>query len=101
MNIFRRTPDPTKRAICGCGHHLALHDHHNGTCGHTKVIYNETDAVVRNSDGNPVLDRNGYVQTVENREYATTVACGCRHYIGPEPVTSIFPTPTYLPSTGS
>ncbi|WP_280454825.1 hypothetical protein [Nocardia brasiliensis] len=99
MSIFRRASpvDPTKSAICGCGHHLALHDLQNRSCGHIEVVYNTCDEVVRDSGDDPVLDCHGFVQTIRSRVFASTVPCGCRHYIGPEPLSSVVATPLFIP----
>ncbi|MGW4240970.1 hypothetical protein [Nocardia sp. NPDC004722] len=93
MSLFRQPQpaDPTRTAVCGCGHHLALHDRDERMCGYLKVIYNDVEEVVRDTEGNPVLDRHGDIQTIRNHMYAHTTGCGCRQYVGPEvinPLTS-------------
>ncbi|MFC9995690.1 hypothetical protein [Nocardia sp. NPDC127526] len=98
MGLFRhRATDPTQAAICGCGHHLALHDRVEHSCAHLEVIYNDTEDVVRNRHGHPVLDDYGDIQITRNRLYASTVACGCRQYVGPEVVNLLSPSPVLIP----
>ncbi len=76
----RRGPKPVKpvQPICGCGHHLSLHDPETKAC-HGSARGTET--AVRDKAGDPVLDSWGYVQTTYEKG-----PCACRHYTGPEPL---------------
>ncbi|WP_370095923.1 hypothetical protein [Streptacidiphilus sp. MAP12-20] len=61
-------PEP----ICGCGHHLAYHDLHDGRC-YAEVKRNK-------SDGDP-----------EDRPKDTPrEQCRCRRYAGPEPLATLY-----------
>ncbi len=94
--IFRRKPKRSQ-PICGCGHHLALHDRRNGRCHHSAALYNERYEVVRDGDEKPVLDAFEDVQTVIRRELAGTSICGCQQYIGPEPLNLFQPQVIIVP----
>ncbi|GAA1931196.1 hypothetical protein GCM10009716_43050 [Streptomyces sodiiphilus] len=63
----RRPPEP----VCGCGHHLALHDRKSGRCHATVRVPTGWDA-----DRRPT----GY----------SPGACGCRQYVGPQPLSQIY-----------
>jgi hypothetical protein len=59
-------------AICGCEHHLSMHDPKTGAC-HAQV---ETDEEIFTHD---------------NRFLAYKVAqCPCRHYVGPQPLAMVY-----------
>jgi len=58
----RRRPNP-KKAICGCTHHLALHDPETRECSSTVPV--------------PIYDSTGEVRGYERKP------CACRQYIGP------------------
>jgi hypothetical protein len=67
-------PEPTEpKPVCGCAHHLALHDPRTTKChGSTK----------RPSRWNRRGETVGYEH----------VPCECRHYVGPTPVDTFFST---------
>jgi hypothetical protein len=65
----RARPDLEPQAVCGCGHHYALHDA-QAVCHGTNRIKNAA----------------GHEGVTWSSE-----ACGCRRYTGPEPL------PTYIP----
>ena len=75
-----RQRDP--EAVCGCGHHYSLHDHHD----------NHHDDHLARDDGRAChgTDR---VKTAAGNDGVTWVSqpCGCRRYTGPEPL------PLYTP----
>lgn len=95
MRFSRRTKQP--KPICGCDHHLAMHDRQTGRCHHTEAVYNDVTEAVHDKDGNPVKDRDGYVEKVHSKVLADTVQCGCRQYIGPEPIQLYSAPQIYLP----
>lgn len=70
----RRAPRQPQvpEAICGCGHHLSMHDLKTGAC-HEQV---GTDEGIFSPD---------------NRFLAYKVAqCLCRHYVGPQPLAMVY-----------
>ncbi|MBF6135934.1 hypothetical protein IU501_23360 [Nocardia otitidiscaviarum] len=66
---------PAERAVCGCGHDLALHDREAGQC-HAEY-----------------MRKVGYGGGM--REWAR---CACRRYTGPTPLEELF-SPPMLPPT--
>lgn len=77
----RRSPKPPKpvKPICGCSHHHSYHDPKTGECHSTT---GGSEAVIRDTYGEPVLDRFGDVQTTSSER----VPCTCRQYSGPVPL---------------
>lgn len=73
---FRRPGPPTPRAICGCGHALAMHDRNTDQCHSQKA-----------------RDKYGPTGAHIGSEW---VSCTCRRYTGPQPLDE-FLAPTYLP----
>lgn len=68
--LWRRKPKPVK-AICDCGHPLAMHDPDDGEChasDRTKDWYWQDEVKV-------------YPE------------CACRKYVGPQPIASMFDLP--------
>lgn len=86
----RKTPPKPPQPICGCKHHLSFHDPETGRCSFTKSIFTVRDEAVRDADGRPVLDSFRDVQTVRQTTYRGEHQCGCRRYIGPEPLTTYY-----------
>lgn len=60
-------PEP----VCGCGHHLAYHDLHDGRC------YAERN---RKDSG-------------DGKDATAPVQCTCRRYAGPEPLATLYAPP--------
>lgn len=75
---FWKEKQKPPRAICGCEHHFAMHDLRTGECF----------ALVKKADG---------WTTGGSANHWTHVPCTCRHYTGPEPLSSIFQPPPPLP----
>lgn len=82
-------PEPKAvEAICGCKHHFALHDE-NG-CHATDVRQ------VLIESGQPVTMQTGYQGGTWRTEHtgakyqAVTTACGCKRYVGPEPLPTFY-----------
>src|SRR5690348_9125161 len=72
-----KTPKPSL-PICGCDHHLSMHDPKTGECNE-KVP--GTRVPVRDEKGKPVKDNWGEVIfTTEG------VSCPCKQYTGPQPL---------------
>jgi hypothetical protein len=68
----RQRPPKAPEAICGCEHHLSMHDLKTGAC-HEQV---QTDEEIFSHD---------------NRFLAYKVAqCSCRHYVGPQLLSTIY-----------
>lgn len=66
-------PEP----VCGCGHHLAYHDLHDGRC------YAEVKREANGGGG-------------DGEEPAAEVSwhqCACRRYAGPEPLATLYAPP--------
>jgi len=64
-----RGPEP----LCGCGHHLAYHDLHDGRC------YAEVKRKGGSGEGKP--------------KDASPAQCTCRRYAGPEPLATLYAPP--------
>lgn len=75
----RVPPDPPV-AICGCGHHFALHAEDGGGC------VAERQVVL--SRGEPVSINYRVVYKYEKSE---TRVCACPRYVGPEPLPLVLP----------
>lgn len=85
----RKEPEPPQ-PVCGCGHHLSFHDPVTSHCGHVESVVVDIVEVVRTKAGNPVLDTWGYVQKARTQDYRGEHTCGCKRYIGPEPLTAYY-----------
>lgn len=68
-----RRPAPEPKPVCGCEHHMALHDRETGVCNGaiTVELWNRHN------------ERAGRRQD----------PCPCRQYVGPEPITSVWAPP--------
>lgn len=88
-------PKPPKyeepKPICGCGHHISMHDdqgcHYTGV---NRILKARTESQVESK-----VDRDGAKKSktvVPAREDFDNVqvSCGCKKYVGPEPL------PTYI-----
>jgi hypothetical protein len=83
-------PEP----ICGCGHHLAYHDLHDGRC-YAEVKRKQSPATLAGDGG-----RRAEVEGAEGdaRPESGTSAkdvtvwhrCQCRRYAGPEPLATLY-----------
>lgn len=60
-----------KKAICGCTHHLAMHDRETTACSATVSV-----PVYSGSSNN----------TIQSYKQAP---CACQHYVGPKPTGSV------------
>lgn len=83
----RRGPRPPKqpKAICGCDHHLSMHD--------PKTL--ECKEIEEQDDGDPILSPGGtYIVGYKN---SSRRPCNCRQYAGPKPAEMYFSTPLILP----
>lgn len=80
---------PPPEALCGCGDHFALHDRETGEC---LAVHTERFKI---EDGKPHVMQTGYDGREHKVHYSSakyqviTTKCGCKHYVGPEPM------PTY------
>lgn len=75
---------------CGCKHHFSFHDPETGRCNYTETITSGTQEVVRDRDGDPVLDPYGRIQKIKKTLDIETVQCGCQRYVGPEPLRTLY-----------
>lgn len=95
MRLLRRRPE---QPVCGCGHHLAMHDLRASSCHHTTALYNETRETILNP-ASGTLVRNTWRRTilmVPRRTLVKTVQCGCLQYIGPDHL-ALYTSPLVLP----
>ncbi len=71
---FRRGQSPTgNQPICGCVHHLSMHDPETGHC------HGQCEVTIKPPKG-------AY-------EYTEWRPCTCRRYIGPEPLADVWAAP--------
>lgn len=72
-----RAPKPPKppKAVCGCGHHFALHDPTSNEC------YGEDEYEL--SSGEPILDPHGMYVVAHAGAKSEVRRCTCRRYVGP------------------
>ena len=76
-------------AVCGCGHHFSFHTAREG-CHHTEPIIITNHEPIRDAENNPVPNEFGSVQVASKETVAGERTCGCKRYVGPEPITTLF-----------
>lgn len=76
----RHRPPKQPVPICGCHHHLALHDPETGHCHATMSVADDWERIY-----NDALRRDE-VKPI----HFIDVSCTCRQYVGPEPVDIVF-----------
>jgi hypothetical protein len=89
-------PEP----VCGCGHHLAYHDLHDGRCyaevkeekSKNALVWSTTGADAdAESDANPGSGSgSGPDKTAVEPVWRR---CACRRYAGPEPIATLYAPP--------
>ena len=77
-------PEP----ICGCGHHLAYHDLHDGRC-YAEVKREKADAAEAGSGG-AESDSESATATAKPAPENLWHRCACRRYAGPEPIATVY-----------
>jgi hypothetical protein len=75
-------PEP----ICGCGHHLAYHDLHDGRC-YAEVKRDQADAAATGSDVAASDSESGAAKPAPESLWRR---CACRRYAGPEPIATVY-----------
>lgn len=68
----RRTAELNQKPFCGCDHHLSMHDPETGHCHGTEKVTIYVDG---------------------DFDHDQWRACGCRRYVGPEPIGTVFTHP--------
>ncbi len=69
----RKKEPPGQEPVCGCKHHLSLHDPATGQC------HGQVETRIRPPAG--------------ASHYTEWRPCGCRRYVGPEPLTDVRAAP--------
>lgn len=79
----RRAPDPVgAQPVCGCTHHLSMHDPETGHCHDIRV-------------------QRSFQPKGDGHSYDKEDPCPCRRYVGPEPLRLVWAEPLAIdPGSG-
>jgi hypothetical protein len=82
-------PEP----ICGCGHHLAFHDLHDGRCYAEVKRVGEKDGAKAAAGAKTGDDSAGPAGDGKAAPDPDWHRCTCRRYAGPEPIATMYAPP--------